>query len=111
MQFGAVFQTNPPASRFVQLAQLAEVHGFSHVWSFDSHVLWQEPYVILSAALAATALIIFSAQSSASQNQLLPQLSLDFWDLVILAVTPIAAGLAARLAAGGTVNHALKAVL
>jgi len=63
------------------------------------------------AALAATALIIFSAQSNASQNQLLPQLSLDFWDLVILAVTPIAAGLAARLAAGGTVNHALKAVL
>lgn len=63
------------------------------------------------AALAATALIVFSAQSSSAQNQLLPQLSLDFWDLVILAVTPIAAGLAARLAAGGTVNHALKAVL
>ena len=63
------------------------------------------------SALAATALIVFSAQSSGSQNQLLPQLSLDFWDLVILAVTPIAAGLAARLAAGGTVNHALKAVL
>ena len=63
------------------------------------------------SALAATALIVFSAQSSGSQNQLLPQLSLDFWDLVILAVTPIAAGLAARLAAGGTVNHAIKAVL
>ena len=63
------------------------------------------------AALAATALIVFSAQSSGSQNQLLPQLSLDFWDLVILAITPVAAGLAARLAAGGTVNHALKAVL
>ncbi|MCH1883757.1 TIGR03842 family LLM class F420-dependent oxidoreductase [Agrococcus sp. ARC_14] len=54
MDFGAVFQTNPPASRTVQLAQLAEVHGFSHVWTFDSHVLWQEPYVIHSAILAAT---------------------------------------------------------
>ena len=54
MEFGAVFQTNPPASRVVQLAQLAEVHGFSHVWTFDSHVLWQEPYVIHSAVLAAT---------------------------------------------------------
>ena len=54
MEFGAVFQTNPPASRVVQLAQLAEVHGFSHVWTFDSHVLWQEPYVIHSAILAAT---------------------------------------------------------
>ena len=63
------------------------------------------------AALAATALIVFSAQSNAGQTQLLPQLSLDFWDLVILAIAPVAAGLAARLAAGGTVNHALKAVL
>ncbi|SDS41372.1 TIGR03842 family LLM class F420-dependent oxidoreductase [Agrococcus carbonis] len=54
MDFGAVFQTNPPASRVVQLAQLAEVHGFSHVWTFDSHILWQEPYVILSQVLAAT---------------------------------------------------------
>ena len=54
MDIGAVFQTNPPASRVVQLAQLAEVHGFSHVWTFDSHVLWQEPYVILSQVLAAT---------------------------------------------------------
>lgn len=54
MEFGAVFQTNPPASRVAQLAQLAEVHGFSHVWTFDSHILWQEPYVILSAVLGAT---------------------------------------------------------
>lgn len=54
MEFGAVFQTNPPASRVVQLAQLAEVHGFSHVWTFDSHILWQEPYVIHSAILGAT---------------------------------------------------------
>lgn len=54
MDFGAVFQTNPPSSRVVQLAQLAEHHGFSHVWTFDSHLLWQEPYVIHSAILAAT---------------------------------------------------------
>ena len=62
-------------------------------------------------ALAATAMIVFSAQSSGAENQLLPQLSLDFWDLVILAITPVAAGLAARLAAGSTVNRELKAVL
>ena len=54
MEFGAVLQTNPPASRTVQLAQLAEVHGFSHVWTFDSHILWQEPYVIYSQILAQT---------------------------------------------------------
>ncbi len=54
MEFGAVLQTNPPASRTVQLAKLAEVHGFSHVWTFDSHLLWQEPYVIHSRILAET---------------------------------------------------------
>ncbi|TQO20121.1 methylenetetrahydromethanopterin reductase [Rhodoglobus vestalii] len=54
MDFGAVLQTNPPASRTVQLAKLAEAHGFSHVWTFDSHILWQEPYVIYSQILAET---------------------------------------------------------
>jgi probable F420-dependent oxidoreductase len=54
MEFGAVLQTNPPASRTVHLAKLAEQHGFSHVWTFDSHLLWQEPYVIHSAILAET---------------------------------------------------------
>lgn len=54
MDFGAVLQTNPPASRTVHLAKLAEQYGFSHVWTFDSHILWQEPYVIYSAILAQT---------------------------------------------------------
>jgi probable F420-dependent oxidoreductase len=54
MEFGAVLQTNPPASRTIQLAKLAEVHGFSHVWTFDSHILWQEPYVIYSQILSQT---------------------------------------------------------
>jgi probable F420-dependent oxidoreductase len=58
MQFGAVLQTNPPASRTVALAKLAEQHGFSHVWTFDSHLLWQEPYVIYSQILAETHRII-----------------------------------------------------
>jgi probable F420-dependent oxidoreductase len=54
MDFGAVLQTNPPASRTIALAKLAEQYGFSHVWTFDSHLLWQEPYVIYSAILAET---------------------------------------------------------
>ena len=54
MDFGAVLQTHPPASRTVALAKLAEQHGFSHVWTFDSHLLWQEPYVIYSQILAET---------------------------------------------------------
>ena len=54
MDFGVVLQTNPPAARVVQLSQLAEAHGFTHVWTFDSHLLWEEPYVVHSAILAAT---------------------------------------------------------
>jgi probable F420-dependent oxidoreductase len=54
MDFGAVLQTNPPASRTVALAKLAEQHGFSHLWTFDSHLLWEEPYVIYSQILAET---------------------------------------------------------
>ncbi|MFC9916983.1 TIGR03842 family LLM class F420-dependent oxidoreductase [Agromyces binzhouensis] len=54
MDFGVVLQTNPPASRAVHLAKLAEQFGFSHVWTFDSHLLWEEPYVIHSQILAET---------------------------------------------------------
>lgn len=58
MEFGAVLQTHPPASRTVHLAKLAEQHGFEYVWTFDSHLLWQEPYVIYSAILAETHKVI-----------------------------------------------------
>ncbi|UMG94060.1 TIGR03842 family LLM class F420-dependent oxidoreductase [Nocardioides sp. TF02-7] len=44
----------PPAWRTVGLAKQAEEHGFDYVWTFDSHLLWQEPYVIYSAILAET---------------------------------------------------------
>ncbi|MDQ1423346.1 MAG: hypothetical protein QOD72_844 [Acidimicrobiaceae bacterium] len=54
MDFGVVLQTNPPAWRVVELAKQAENFGFTHVWTFDSHILWQEPYVIYSEILAQT---------------------------------------------------------
>ncbi len=54
MEFGLVAQTNPPASALVDLARRAEAAGFTHFWTFDSTVLWQEPFVIYSAVLAAT---------------------------------------------------------
>jgi probable F420-dependent oxidoreductase len=58
MEFGAVLQTNPPASRTIALAKLAEQHGFGYVWTFDSHLLWEEPYVIYSQILAETRRVI-----------------------------------------------------
>ena len=54
MEFGVVLQTDPPAWRVVDLAVQAEKLGFTYGWTFDSHVLWQEPYVIYSQMLSAT---------------------------------------------------------
>ncbi|CAA9435719.1 MAG: N5,N10-methylenetetrahydromethanopterin reductase-related protein, SCO6416-type [uncultured Rubrobacteraceae bacterium] len=54
MDFGVTFQTDPPASRVVELTKRAEALGFTHAWTFDSHILWQEPYVIYSQMLSAT---------------------------------------------------------
>ncbi|MFJ8542736.1 TIGR03842 family LLM class F420-dependent oxidoreductase [Streptomyces sp. NPDC093586] len=54
MDFGLVLQTDPPASRVVSLMQRAERNGFTHGWTFDSAVLWQEPFVIYSQILAHT---------------------------------------------------------
>ena len=54
MEFGVVLQTNPPASGVVSMMQRAEDAGFSYGWTWDSHVLWQEPFVIYSRILAAT---------------------------------------------------------
>src|SRR3954465_14003587 len=58
MDFGVTFQTDPPASRVVELTQRAEGLGFGYAWTFDSHILWQEPYVIYSQMLAATERIV-----------------------------------------------------
>jgi probable F420-dependent oxidoreductase len=54
MDIGLVLQNDPPARRVVELARRADENGFSHVWTFDSHVLWQEPFVVYSQILAQT---------------------------------------------------------
>lgn len=62
-------------------------------------------------ALASVAVLIALGRSGAERTGLLPQLSLDFPDLAVLVVTPVIAGLAARIAAGITVMRALKTVM
>jgi probable F420-dependent oxidoreductase len=54
MDFAITLQTDPPARRVVELATRAEELGFDCVWTFDSHILWQEPYVIQSQILSST---------------------------------------------------------
>ena len=62
-------------------------------------------------ALGAAAAMIFAVHSSGARTGLLPELSLDFLDLIILIFTPLIAGLAARLAARVTVIRSLKSVM
>ena len=58
MDIGVVLQNDPPALEVVEWAKKAEAAGFSHVWTFDSHVLWQEPFVIYSKILSETERVI-----------------------------------------------------
>ncbi|MEU4895524.1 TIGR03842 family LLM class F420-dependent oxidoreductase [Streptomyces sp. NPDC044780] len=58
MDFGLVLQTDPPASAVVELMRRAERNGFRYGWTFDSAVLWQEPFVIHSQILARTERLI-----------------------------------------------------
>jgi probable F420-dependent oxidoreductase len=58
LDLAVTLQTNPPAERVIELTQKAEQLGFTHAWTFDSHILWQEPYVIHSRMLSATERIV-----------------------------------------------------
>src|SRR3954452_14748508 len=58
MDIGVVLQCDPPATDVVQWAKKAEELGYSHVWTFDSHVLWQGPFVIYSKILNDTERVI-----------------------------------------------------
>jgi probable F420-dependent oxidoreductase len=58
MDFGIVLQTDPPARDVVRLMKDAEDCGFRYGWTFDSCVLWQEPFVVYSAVLAATSSLV-----------------------------------------------------
>ncbi|MEU3960866.1 TIGR03842 family LLM class F420-dependent oxidoreductase [Streptomyces buecherae] len=58
MDFGLVLQLDPPAAQTVGLMRRAERNGFRYGWTFDSAVLWQEPFVIHSRVLEHTERLI-----------------------------------------------------
>ncbi|MEU7524526.1 TIGR03842 family LLM class F420-dependent oxidoreductase [Saccharothrix sp. NPDC042600] len=58
MDFGVVLQTDPPARDVVTGLKAAEDNGFRYGWTFDSTVLWQEPFVIYSQVLARTSELV-----------------------------------------------------
>lgn len=48
MEFGFTLKPDVSFERAIALTRLAEKSGFSYGWIFDSHVLWKEPYVLLT---------------------------------------------------------------
>jgi len=54
MEFGFTLKPDVSLERAAKLARLAERSGFAYGWVFDSHVLWKEPYVLLTLMAQAT---------------------------------------------------------
>src|SRR5438477_9422436 len=54
MDFGFTLKPDPQYDHEVDLARRAEANGFRYGWLFDSHVLWREPYVLLTLMAEAT---------------------------------------------------------
>ena len=54
MQFGFTLKPEHTIERTIALTRQAEAAGFDYGWVFDSHVLWREPYVLLTLMAQAT---------------------------------------------------------
>ncbi|MFN2484573.1 MAG: TIGR03842 family LLM class F420-dependent oxidoreductase [Candidatus Limnocylindria bacterium] len=48
MKFGITIKPDHRFDRTIELAKRAEANGFEYGWIFDSHVLWREPYPLLT---------------------------------------------------------------
>ena len=48
MQFGFTLKPEHSIEATIELAKLGESVGFDYLWLFDSHVLWRDPYPLLT---------------------------------------------------------------
>lgn len=54
MKFGFTIKPDHSFERTLDLTRRAEAAGFDYGWLFDSHVLWREPYPLLTLMATAT---------------------------------------------------------
>jgi probable F420-dependent oxidoreductase len=54
MDFGFTLKLEHDPARTLDLTRRAEANGFAHGWVFDSHVLWRDPYPLLTLMAGAT---------------------------------------------------------
>src|SRR6266480_3792692 len=54
MDFGITIKPDIAIGRILNLTRQAEISGFSFGWVFDSHVIWKEPFPLLTLMAANT---------------------------------------------------------
>src|SRR2546427_9616197 len=54
MDFGITIKPDISIERILSLTRQAETCGFSFGWIFDSHVIWKEPFPLLTLMAANT---------------------------------------------------------
>jgi probable F420-dependent oxidoreductase len=59
MKFGFTLKPDHSIEQTLELTRRAEALGFEYGWLFDSHVLWQDPYPLLTLMLGATSTMRF----------------------------------------------------
>jgi len=59
VQFGFTLKPDHSIERTLELTRRAEALGFEYGWLFDSHVLWRDPYPLLTLMIGATSTMRF----------------------------------------------------
>src|SRR5437762_6119749 len=54
LNFGVGLFPTEPLAKMIRLAKLSEDLGYSHVWIGDSHLIWREAYVNMTAVVLNT---------------------------------------------------------
>jgi 5,10-methylenetetrahydromethanopterin reductase len=58
-EFGVGLFPTEPLQKMIHLAKVSEEVGFSHIWVGDSHLIWREAYVNMTAMLLNTSKVKF----------------------------------------------------
>ena len=58
-EFGVGLFPTEPLQKMIHLAKVSEEAGFTHIWVGDSHLIWREAYVNMTAMMLETTKVKF----------------------------------------------------
>jgi len=58
-EFGVGLFPTEPLQKMIHLAKVSEEAGFTHIWVGDSHLIWREAYVNMTAMMLNTTKVKF----------------------------------------------------